>query len=387
MFDFTSTKESQPNVLALEATTFNFDSSDFTSMITEADDAITKRMSGFRSLMSEVLTESAGVLNEDAELVMENANETIGQRIVKLLTAIKNWLIKTAQTIILKVQTFMVTNKKVIDKIKPEVAKKLNNGELKGLKAEVHEYDLGVIKIENIVGKWNDQYKASAYDLTPDYTDSSREKLDESVKAVESTSREDIALRAVRSMYTGNAKSMKDVGVEARKLLRKGGERKAKEFSMDYAAVVENFQKVKEPIDKAFKGMVKEVDDMIKEIKSKVKESKTSTSSSIKTDPKNKDHVTAAKSFHSGQVAYFNAKRKILSVALDTAILLNNIKLQAAVEQAREAKQFVVKAYHYKAPKNINEAAEDLYEPYLDVDSDEVADTPYPFNESANDAW
>jgi hypothetical protein len=349
MFDF-ETKPKQPSVL--EATTFNFDTSDFTSLVTESDSSLYGAMNSYRALMTQTLTESAGVINEDANLIMEQANEHIGQKILKVLVAIKNWLIKTAKSIILKIQTLVTSNKKLLDKIKPAVQKKSEDGTLASLKAELYDYDLSVVTVENILGKWNDLYLSSDYDLRPDYTEENKEKLDAAAKKVGEAGRDEIVTRALRSMYKGHANSTKDVAMEARKLLRKGGERKVTSFTMNFFDIAENFDKVKDPIKKTFDGLVEQVDAMIKEITTGVKETKKGE---------------GEKAFISGKVAYYNAKRKILTISLDTAVFLNNLKLQAAVEQAAEAKKFCVQAYHYKAVK---EDASEPYVPYLDIDGD-----------------
>lgn len=355
MFDFTTGNKQQAPVVAEAALTFesfNFDSSDFTALITEADSHIYGKIAQFRSLMSEVLTESAGVLTEDAEAVMDTANNSVGKKIVAALVKVKNWLIKTAQAILLRVQTAVVTNKKVIDKLKPEVAK--NEAAWKDLKGEMYTYKLDAVKLENLVGKWEAVYKTALYDISGTYS----EAKDEQVKKVNELSHDDIAGAVLRLVFPpAAAMEGKSRGTEISKALRGGGERKTVPFSMEYFSVIENFASVKEPIDKAFKSMTAEVDNLIKQIQANVKDVKKSAD----------DKKAAA-----GAVAFYNARRKVLTAALDTAVFVNNLKLQAAVQQVNEAKSFCVQASRMK-PKQEGAVVEP-FTPYLDL-SDEDDDT------------
>jgi hypothetical protein len=343
MFDF-QPKQSP----VLEAVTFNFDTSDFTSLVTESDRSISSSINSYRTLMTETLNESAGVLTEDSTLIMEQANEHIGQKIMKVLVAIKNWLVKTVSSIILKIQTLVTSNKKVIDKIKPAVEAKMKDGTLANLKAELYDYNLGAIKVEDVVEQWK-----LAHQLLGNISSLPQAAMDEAVKKIEESSKGESAVEFASALGI-DVKASKDIAIEARKILRKGGERKTTQFSMAFFDVVENFDKIKEPIQKTFKELTAQVDTMIADVKKNVKDTPATT-------PEEKAHKSSV-------VAYFNAYRRSLGVALNTAVLLNSLKLQAAVEQMREAKQFCVHAANYKAVK---EDASEPYAPYLDFSGDD----------------
>jgi hypothetical protein len=345
--------------VVLENVTFNFDSSDFSALVHESDASLAGRVELYRGLMQETLTESSGALNENTVLIMENAIGDVGTKIVKILIAVKNWLLKTIQRIVLNIQTLATSNKKLLGSIKTSVEEKLKNGSLAKLKAEMLDYDLGAISVEAIIGKWDELYKGPNYDLRGDYTAANKEAMDLSVKNVNEANRNDIVMRAIGQMYKGSAKTTAEVPMEARKLLRKGGDRKVVSFDMKYFSIVENFESTKEPIQKSFNGLVAEVDVLIKEINANVKTTKT----------EGKDD-SADKAFTSGKVAFYSAKRKILTLSLDAAVLLNNLKLQAAVEQMQEAKKFCVQASRHKVTETALALKESVepYAPHLDFE-------------------
>jgi len=361
MFNFDNITGGGVSALQLNAT-INFDLSDLDQIVHEADTGITATVDSYRSLMSKTLNESAGNFNNDTTLIMEQANEHVGQKIVKALQAFWNWLKQTAASIVAKLQSLVTSNKKLIEKIKPEVQKKLSEMPAdvkKKLTAEIYEYDLNVIDVKAFVDNAGKIFKGAKYDVSNGYTEGNKDKVDQSVKVVNEMKHDDIASEAIKIIYKGSKKTLEEAKKEAVIKLRVDGKLKVKEFDMHYFEVIEKFDEVKKGVDDTYKDFQKLVSKMISTIESSVKEV-----------PKGGDHAAAA--LASGRVAYFNAQRKLLMQAMGVVMLFSNLKLAAAKEQMTAARNFCIHAYNFKVQKEASEIVEPfnsiLDAPGMDVD-------------------
>lgn len=355
MFDFPKTAApaaTDAPIAGLTFESFNFDTTDFSTMLQETTTRIDNTVGDYRALMATVLTESAGVLNEGAQLIMEQANEDAPNKLIAALQKLKTYLINLAKNIISRIQTMITSNEKVLA-LRSKVA---DNGSVGKLTAELYDYHLDAVNLDALSGNWGIMFKNDLFDISGSYSPTTAEHIDAEVAKVQAAKHDDI-VRVVAAKAVKGSLPEGELAKGIAKQLRGGGERKSVPFSLHFFDVLTNFGKLKESIQKSFTSMEKEVDLAMGIVKEKLGQVKKDAKT-----PEDKKHA-------SGYVAYAIATRKALSAGLDGAVLLNNLKLQAAVQEANEAKGFIIKASHFKA---VQEGAIEPFLPYLDLpDNDE----------------
>jgi hypothetical protein len=229
----------------------------------------------------------------------------------------------------------------------------------------MYDYHLDAVNLDALAGNWSIMYKNSLYDISKPYNEGNAAALDAEIAKV-SAAKHQAIVHVVAAKAVKGTLPEGDFSKEVAKQLRGGGERKSVTFDMHYFDVLEQFPKIKESIQKAFTAMEKEVDLAMGIVKEKLGQVKKDAKT-----PEEKKHA-------SGYAAYAIATRKVLSAGLDGAVLLNNLKLQAAVQQANEAKAFIVKAANFKAGKaeegSLQESVIEPFLPYLDLpDNDDTS--------------
>lgn len=368
----------------------NYDTSDLSMIIKESAATISNSVEAYRSVMTQTLTESAGVINDDAGLIMEQANENIGQRLLKTLTAIKDWIVKKLGELLNAIQTFATSNKKVVDTIAKDVRERLSKGDYKdGPTADLYTYNMGIIDINRFATNITQILKTSKFNLNKKYTTSTAAELDEQVKAAKAEGRAAIAELIIKQVYKGPQASkatLENVKTLASEDIR-GGEkatRKTVKFDKSYIDLLEANSKgegdTAKNVKETFNNMSKELDKLIAEVGADIK--------SVKADESIED-----KKFRSGKIAYYQEMIRLINIAIDILAMINSIKLQATIERVNEAKRFCVKAYHYKKPKadgTVTESADENDYPYafsltetgLDIDASPAANP-----DTGSDAW
>ena len=94
-----------------------FDVQEFSGYLREAESVFDRTIDSYRHLMTEALQESAGAVNEDVIMIMEQANEQVGNKIVKALSSLWQWIQKVIDSSINFVMTLITSNKKFVEEI------------------------------------------------------------------------------------------------------------------------------------------------------------------------------------------------------------------------------------------------------------------------------
>jgi hypothetical protein len=342
---FESSTGASAGTLQLESA---FDSAEFSLYLNETDSTINGLVDSYRGVMTEALTESAGIMNESVNLVLEQANEHVGNKIVAALKKLWNWIVKIVDSSINFVMTLVTSNKKFIEKIKPEVAKKnLSAEDLAKITMTSYNYKPQAIsteKVTTVLGEVDAEARA-------DYSAANKEKLDKVVETYNENKRKSAGWEKISLANRLTNVSMHEVQDWARykdelRVSLQGGEKKTtKTFSMDFFKVIETYSQNAE----AIKGiMSKSKEDFKKTIDHIIQKA-----GYAKAEGKGEGADAKAAS---GRVAFLNYLRARTAATADAFAELMSMKLSILKREVGEARSFCMHAARYN-PKKAEGAA------------------------------
>jgi hypothetical protein len=343
-----------------------FDTAEFSLYLKEADSTINGLVDSYRGVMTEALQESAGVMNESVDLVLEQANEHVGNRVVAALKRLWAFIVRIVDSSINFIATLITSNKKFIEKVKPEVEKKgLSSDDLKKITMTAYEYKPELIN----VGKLSDIINDAHREANSDYNESNKEKLDEVVKKYNESKRESSdweKIETAKKLTTASVsegKSWSKFKDELRLALQGGEKKVTKTFSMAYFGLIENYVKNTEAIQRSMET------------------TKTSFKTAIDAVVKKAEAVKGDKGdakLNSGKTAYLNYLRARISVIADAFAEVMSMKLNVMKRQLNEARAFCMYANRYKkaaekpaGEKSVQESAVIPFDPLFE-DAEEV---------------
>lgn len=344
-----------------------FDAQEFSAYLGEADSTIDTLIQSYRGLMTEALQESAGSVDDNVIMVLEQANDHVGNKIVAALKRLWEWIVKIVDSAVNFIATLLTSNKKFIEKIKPEVEKKnLSAQDMAKITMTSYDYKPDVINIDNVKTVLSD-IEAEA---RTEYNAQNKDKLDQIVQKYNEDKRAaidfekiDIANRLTRV----NISETKDWGKykdALRLALLGGGKKTTKTFSMDYFKVIENYS--------ANAGNIKSIMEKTKGEFKKLVDYLSQKAQYAKKEGSGGDGANAK--FASGKIAYLNYLRKRTSAIADVFAELLSLKLNTLKRQLSEARAFCMYAARYKKPVNESAAVipfDPLFENIEDVEDDD----------------
>jgi len=374
MFDFEAQMGDPVKVVGLDSR-LDFDTSDFEILVTEADRSLNTAVSFYRQRMTEVLNETGGIINEQADLIMEGAVDGVYKKLLKILDAIKNWIVKFFNMIIAKIQTKLLSDKKIFQEMRPVLTELYNNPRsvIRTLKAEMHEYNFRAIDLTKIEGSWGTLYSDFKYDLTEEFSDTlpddKKKHLSDNVKTVEKIDDGYLINKAANIIFATNAKSLDDLQDSANKALRNNSKRKPVLFTPDLFTIVENVSRAQADINRVHGELVRQVHEL-----------QSNLMNAISIDNRSKNIYNGnPRILATERIAYHRARIRIINTAMLVYTRLTQVKINAILEQYTEARRFIVYAYRYKnnaLTNPVNENAEEVtenafiepYTAYLDLD-------------------
>jgi len=368
MFDFTV----KPPELQLNSSIGDLDIGDLVGIIHESNSGIDSMVESYRTLMSKVLNEAAGADTSGAtKMIAGEASTSVGAKIMKALTAFWNWVKKIVAQVKASVSKLLEVNKKIMETIEPKVKEKLSkmsDADKQKIKAEMYDYNLDAVKIEPFATQWKSLLKGTlggkSFTLEGDYS-GNKEKIDESIKIVNSASHDEIGMEAVKLIFHDGASS-KTLD-EAKKLattkLRVNGIKtnNFKTFTMKYfegyraiSADIASINMAYDKLEEVAKTIVAEAESAIKKV------------------PKSSDDASAT--LGSSYIAMINARRKVFMSSMSVVMEFSNLKLAAAKEYLSAIRNFCYYALTYRVK---NEAAGEFDMPY-----DTILEAYFEFNEA-----
>jgi len=322
-----------------------FDVQEFSGYLREAESVFDSTINSYRHLMTEALQESAGAVNEDVIMIMEQANEQVGNKIVKALSSLWQWIQKVIDSSINFVMTLITSNKKFVEEIKKKVEEKgLTSEDMRNIRMTSYDYKPEYINIQKV----KDGLKELESEAKAEYTESDRAKLDEKVQKYNENKRQGAAwekVQAAKKLLTFNTNENSDWGKfkdEVRLAVQGGEKRTVKTFSMDVFKTIEQYASKSEEVKKAMSDAKTEFKKIIDEISQKAKAAKKGEGD---------------QSFISGKVAYLNYLRSRLSAIADAFAEILHIKLTVLKRQLSDARAFAMHAARYKKSAVKNESA------------------------------
>jgi len=314
-----------------------FDAEQLSEYLKESEQSIDSLIESYRILMTQALQESAGSISGDAILVMENANEHVGNKIVNALKRLWQWISQVVDSAINFISTMVASNKSFVQKVRPEVEKKLKAEDMNKIRMNSYDYKPDLIVIDNIKPILS-EIEAEA---RSEYNKQNSEKLDGVVQQYKEQRRKAQAFEKItfaKRLVKGNVNENEDWGKfkdEVRLAMMGGGEKRVKTFSMDYFKVIENYANNANAIKSAMQSTKQEFKKIIDSVIQRVGETKK------------QDKDEDAK-FISGKIAYLNYLRSKTSVVADAFAEMLSLKLNILKRQLSEARAFCMYAARYK---------------------------------------
>lgn len=328
---------------------------DFSFFVTESDKSIGSLIESYRAVMTEALQESAGQMNESTDLVADQANKHVGQKIMDALKRLWDFIQKMFDSSINFIRTLLASNKAFLDKIKPAVeGKKLTDEQMKKITMSSYDYKPEIIVLSNTPKLLADAGTIAKSQYTPQ----NKEECDKRVSEFNEQRRKSAGagkIVAAETLLSVTLSEKNDWGKfkdELHLQLLGGGKKTVKSFSMDFFTKIETYNKNVEDVVKVLDNAKKEFGSLIDTIKKEAARVKDETQD---------------KQFRAGHVAFLNLLRTMVTMCSDAFMELKSMKLSVLKKELSEARAFCMYAYRFKA---VQESVVVPFDPLFESDDD-----------------
>jgi hypothetical protein len=325
----------------LQLNSAGFDSQEFNWFISEADSSIGVLIESYRQVMTQALTESASVFNENTTMIFEQANEHVGDKLKKWLDRFIEFVKRAFDASINFVKSLIMSNKSFLEKVKEGVEKKnLSAEDKKQIKVSSYKYNPEFIK----VGGSDENLKKIEEIANFKISEDAAQKISDSLGDSEGLTGDQLKIHYAKKLITGSVSETDNWGTFKAAVRKElvGDTKIVLTFSGDEFSKIEDINKKIEEVESGLVGLSGKFKNTLNKIQAKIGE------------------VIASASKNEGKsegIRAINMIRLHISAVFEAVNTLKQMKLQVFKDELRDLRLLCMAAYRHKTGKVLNDSA------------------------------